>query len=256
VDGKLVVVTTRKEEQIETSVAQSTFRTTNIPYMILALDFLKLFLVLATVAALQAPYLRSSKAINNERCQSRKMANERSSQKDMDRFSFNRIICRNIGTLLVAGLSPTASNAIEFVPASPAFQGTYQDAKEILYTQRIAVDNIANVISNGNLDEAGFKIMQLSAQTRTAGKIVIDTLQEKTSGDSINVLRFLSCQRKLTTLLDYCDDCGLSLQGALKGKLGVTAAAQLKISIIIEETKNAYDDFLGEISSNEKNQML
>lgn len=118
------------------------------------------------------------------------------------------------------------------------------------------MDNIANVISNGNLDEAGFKIMQLSAQTRTAGKIVIDTLQEKTSGDSINVLRFLSCQRKLTTLLDYCDDCGLSLQGALKGKLGVTAAAQIKISIIIEETKNAYDDFLGEISSNEKNQML
>ena len=63
---------------------------------------------------------------------------------------------------------PQLSEAIEFVPASPSYNGTYQDAMEILSSQRLAVDNISDVISNGNLDEAGFKAMQLSAQIRTA----------------------------------------------------------------------------------------
>ena len=213
-------------------------------------------LVLATVAALQFPPLRSYRTANWERCSSRETANKKSSQKEMNRSSFSRIIYQSIGTLLIGSVDPTPSTAIEFVPASPSFQGTYQDAKEILSAQRIAVDNIANVISNGKMEEAGFKIMQLSAQTRTAGKIVLDTFQERSSGDSINILRFLSCQKKFTILLDYCDECGLSLQGALKGKLGVTAAAQIKLASIVEDTKNAYDDFLGEIRINEDNQML
>jgi len=174
----------------------------------------------------------------------------------MDRLSFSRIICGTLGILIIGSGSPEPSNAIEFVPASPAFQGTYQDAKEILIAQRIAVNNISDVIANGNMEEAGFKIMQLSAQTSAAGKLVLDHFQENTSGDSINMLRFLSCQKKFATLLEYCDGCGLTLQGALKGKLGVTAVAQIKLASIVEETKNAYDDFLGEIRRIENNQAL
>ena len=100
---------------------------------------------------------------------------------------------------------PTPTNAIEFVPASPFFSGTYQDAVEIMYTQRIAVDNIANVIQDGNIDEAGFKVMQLNAQTKAAGKIILDSYQQQISGkgDNIILLRFLSCQKKFAILLTY-----------------------------------------------------
>ena len=64
-------------------------------------------------------------------------------------------------------LLPTNANAIEFVHASPYFSGTYSDAMDILHAQRIApCDNIEDVITRGDLNEAGFKLMQVSAQTR------------------------------------------------------------------------------------------
>ena len=219
-----------------------------------------LVVVLTTVAALQAPPSRIHKTANCycERCQSLQLENGKPMQaKEIDRLSFfNRVISKSLGIILVVGSgSPAPSKAIEFVPASPSFQGTYQDAKEILYSQRLALDNIGDVISNGNMEEAGFKIMQLSAQTNTAGKIILDSFQEKSFGNGINILRFLSCQKKFATLLDYCDLCGLSLQKALTGKLGVTAAAQLRLGSVVEETKNAFDDLLGEIKIFEKSQM-
>ena len=158
-----------------------------------------------------------------------------------------------IAVAIVSSL-PNPANAIEFVPASPFFSGTYQDAVEIMYAQRIAVDNIANVIQDGNMEEAGFKVMQLNAQTRAAGKIILDSYQQQLSrkDDNLMLLRFLSCQKKFAVLLDSCDECGEALQKTLKGKLGATAAAQIKSSKIVDETKSAYDDFLLDVKIIEK----
>jgi len=155
---------------------------------------------------------------------------------------------------------PTPSNAIEFVPPSPSFLYTYKDAVEIIQTQRLAVDNILNVIKDGSIDEAGFKVMQLSAQTRTAGKIILDTFQENmsssknssSSDSSITLLRFLSLQKKFSILIDLCDECEDTLQIALKGKSGVTAAVQLKALKVVDDIKSSYDDFLHELTSFEE----
>jgi len=168
-----------------------------------------------------------------------------------------------IGTTATTSMSmlfPSPTNAIEFVPASPYFFGTYQDAVEIMYAQRLAVDNIAKVIKDGNLEEAGFKIMQLNAQTRGAGKIILDTFQENLSsknskGDSsVKLLRFISCQKKFATLLDLCEECGDALQTALKGKSPEAnkTAGQIKTLSVVEETKSAYDDFLLDLKNFEK----
>ena len=179
----------------------------------------------------------------------------------MDRSSFldkaTGLIIGTIipGTIAAATISslPNPTNAIEFVPASPFFSGTYQDAVEIMYAQRIAVDNIANVIQDGNIEEAWFKVMQLNAQTKTAGKIILDYYQQQISGkvDNIVLLKSLSCQKKFAILLDLCDECGDALQNP-KGKLGATAAAQIKSSKIVDEIKSAYDDFLTDAKSLEK----
>ena len=119
---------------------------------------------------------------------------------------------------------------------------------DILNAQRIAVDNIYDVVNDGILDEAGFKVMQLNAQTQTAGKIVLDTLQERMSRkDGLALLWYLSCQKKFVNLLDKCEECDMALQSAMKGKYGVTAAAQVKILGAVEETKSAFDDFLSDL---------
>lgn len=176
-----------------------------------------------------------------------------SSNYGMDRSHFLKHAASIIAMTSVMSIQPPPSNAIEFVPASPYFSGTYQDAVEIMHVQRIAVDNIANVINDGNLDEAGFKVMQLSAQTRVAGKIILDTFQESISGnDSVILLRFLSCQKKFAVLLDLFDECESSLQFALKAKSGgVRAAAQIKSLGVVEEIKSAYDDFLQDLKTAE-----
>lgn len=124
-----------------------------------------------------------------------------------------------------------------------------------MQAQRIAVDNIANVIQDGNIEEAGFKVMQLNAQTRAAGKIMLDSYQEQISGkgdNNILLLRYLSCQKKFAILLDVCDECDAAVQNALKGKLGATAAAQIKSSKVVDEIKSAYDDFLMDVETLEK----
>jgi len=179
----------------------------------------------------------------------------------MDRTHFLKHGTREIVCTIIAVLSsPSPSNAIEFVPASPYFSGTYQDAVEIMHAQRIAVDNIADVISDGNLEEAGFKVMQLAAQTRMAGKIILDTLQENISSSSpslssdngIVLLRFLSCQKKFAVLLDQCDECGDLLLSAMQGKSGTKAVVQVKARSVVEETKSAYDDFLADLTRAEE----
>ena len=184
------------------------------------------------------------------------------SKSTMNRSHFiEHVIMSGIITTTIS-THPTPSNAIEFVPPSPSFSYTYKDAVEIIQTQRLAVDNISNVIKDGYIDEAGFKVMQLNAQTRTAGKIILDTFQEnmsisKNSGDSnITLLRFLSLQKKFGILIDLCDECEDTLQMSLKGKSGVTAAVQLKALKVVDDIKSSYDEFLGQLTSFEESTVV
>jgi len=183
------------------------------------------------------------------------------SKSTMNRSHFiEHVIMSGIITTTIS-THPTPSNAIEFVPPSPSFSYTFKDAIEIIQTQRLAVDNILNVIKDGNIDEAGFKVMQLNAQTRTAGKIILDTFQENmslsksssNSGESsITLLRFLSLQKKFGILIDLCDECEDTLQMALKGRSGVSAAVQLKALKVVDDIKYSYDGFLSELTSFEE----
>lgn len=171
----------------------------------------------------------------------------------VDRPSFLRNAFGCFFTTASVTAKPISAKAIDFTPSSPFFTGTYQDALDIMYTQRVALDNIASVINDGNIEEANFKLMQLAAQTRMAGTIILDAIQEQISNkpgsNSIILLRYLACQKKLAVLLDLCDECGTSLQSAIKGRLGATAVAQVKILSIVSETKGSYDDFLMDVKT-------
>lgn len=180
-------------------------------------------------------------------------------QNNINRSTFiSRLIFPTITTTIMPN---QPSNAIEFVPPSPYFSGTYADAIEILNTQRLAVDNIATVLKDGSkLDEASFKIMQLNSQTRMAGKIVLGTFQEGLSSAAkrhnreatdvnILLLRYISCQKKLAILLDILDECEASMYGTTGSS---SAALQVKMLDRVDATKNAYDDFLMDVSVVEK----
>lgn len=223
--------------------------------MHIAAVWVLLFLILHNVSAFSSfvvsrrTFIRDGSALFQNIKRSSSISDDNVLINRSDFIANARNILAAAATAQALTLAPC--NAIEFVPASPYFSGTYNDATEIMYTQRLAVDNISNVINGGNLEESGFKIMQLDAQTRTAGKIILDTLQENMGkgSDSILLLRYLSCQKKFAMLIDLCDECGDALGIAIKKGRSDTAATAsvIKTLNVIEDIKSAYDDFLAEL---------
>lgn len=159
----------------------------------------------------------------------------------IDRFSFLRYL---------GGVACLANTALSPAPALAVFAGgTYADAIEVLNAQRLACDNIRDVVSGGNLPEAGFKIKQLNAQAESAGEVALSSLQRRSAGESISVVRYLKSREKFGVLVELCEECRMLLEKALKGSLGSTAAAQIKLLEVIDDTMSAFDDFLAELSS-------
>jgi hypothetical protein len=94
-----------------------------------------------------------------------------------------------------------------------------------------------------------------------AGKIVLGTFQEGLSSAAkrhnreatdvnILLLRYISCQKKLAILLDILDECEASMYGTTGSSS--SAALQVKMLDRVDATKNAYDDFLMDVSVVEK----
>ena len=177
----------------------------------------------------------------------------------LDRYSF---LQSTTMTLIVTSTSILQKNPL-LNPTTT--NNNNNDALNVLLTQRIALDNIAMVITNGNLEEAQFKSKQLLDQTRMAGTTYFQQVSSYTNNNnnknsSILQLRLLSYQSKFVTVLDLCDDIQTSLKIALqkstftttttKSNTATTAAMtpyQLKCLRIIKDTQNAYDDYLLDI---------
>ena len=159
-------------------------------------------------------------------------------------------------TSMILTTSPSTSSATttETTTTSPnptllpfTDNKSFNDAMDILTSQRIACDDIINVISDGNLNEAVFKIKQLNAQTKLGGKMVLESIQANTTltykngkivaaataatttDVAISTVKYLQCQDKFTTLLDLCGDCETQMEMTLKGKYGATAPAQMRL---------------------------
>ena len=123
------------------------------------------------------------------------------------------------------------------------------NALDVLLTQRIALDNIAMVITNGNLEEAQFKSKQLIDQTRLAGTTLFQEASNnnnKSINSSILQLRLLP---KFATVMDLCNEIETSLKLALLTSSSSTTTAamtpyQLKCLRVVKDTQNAYDDLL------------
>ena len=213
----------------------------------------------------------------------------------LPRKDFLRRIIISSTAIITTQLLPSskhAAHAIEFVPASPSFSYTYKDAMDIFHAQRRACYNIITVIANGDLNEAGFKLMQVTAQTRMGGKIILEELQSgngnywnesqknnkrgtssknifqasdnsitktksiitkedassntnlNTNANAMDIAKYLSLQKKFAILMDACDECNIQVNNALRGKLGTSAVAQIKLLKVVEGVIYAFDYLL------------
>lgn len=73
------------------------------------------------------------------------------------------------------------------------------------------------------------------------------SLSNTNSNKSVDMLRLLKAQKKFGTLMDTCDECTAQLENALRGKLGTSAVAQIKLLAVLNDARSAFDDFLLEV---------
>jgi len=144
---------------------------------------------------------------------------------------------------------------LKYVPpiASP---NSYDQAWEILQTQRIAADDIKQVVSAGRLEEAGIKVLNLVPKVTSSGRVVLNTIESEIVGKGSNgvivELQINKLQDQFNTVLALWGECDVMIGQGLRGEMGVSAAAQLQILSSLQDATAALDDFLTCSSSTRK----
>jgi hypothetical protein len=118
-------------------------------------------------------------------------------------------------------------------------------AMESLETQRLAAQDIKSVVAAGRLEEAGMKVLNLIPRVTTAGRrILVSRQQQLSSVTVIEELQTTKLQDQLDMVLGYWGKCDVEIGQALRGKMGVSAVAQILVLSSLRDAMDALDDFV------------
>lgn len=152
---------------------------------------------------------------------------------------------------------------INYVPPIPVPKNEKQ-AWEIFQTQRIAADDIKQVVLEGKLEEAGIKVLNLLPKVTSSGKTMLQYVSassssgsSSSSGDgvgdtgttttmsSINDIRYTQMETQFELVYALWNECDVMIGQALRGELGNTSAvAQIQILSTIRDAIASMDDFI------------
>jgi hypothetical protein len=125
---------------------------------------------------------------------------------------------------------------------------TAKAALEAIEAQRVAADDIRQVVIAGRLEETGIKVLNLIPKLTVSGRVLVQTVTLGKTG-TIAELR----EQQLNSLLDTAEvawkNTDVLIQQGLQGRLGVCAVAQIRIASDLVESTAALDDFLAAIRS-------
>ena len=129
------------------------------------------------------------------------------------------------------------------VPSSVAM------AWEILETQRLAVNDIQQVVQKGKLEEAGIKVLNLVPKVTQSGKVILDDCFQHIvkSLSTTSVVKEMTMNRlesQWEMVLGLWGETDVMIGQALKGEMGVSAVAQIYLLNQIKDATAAMDDFM------------
>jgi hypothetical protein len=147
---------------------------------------------------------------------------------------------------------------LNFVPPIPPPKNVAQ-AWEILNAQRLAADDIQQVVSAGRLEEAGIKILNLVPKVTSSGRFIVQTILNENESSSetasspklsaIQELQLSKLQEQFSMVLALWGQCDVEMGQGLRGEMGVSAVAQLQLLESLRDATVAFDDFLASASS-------
>lgn len=133
---------------------------------------------------------------------------------------------------------------------------SFEAAVEVLETQKLAAQDIQDVVSAGRLEEAGIKVLNLQPQVTSAGRIILSSLQAKVVRDParddddnnkmavVDDLKMSMVENQFNSVIALWGDCDVVIGQGLRGEMGVSAVAQLQILSSLKDATIALDDFL------------
>lgn len=147
---------------------------------------------------------------------------------------------------------------LQFVPPVAA-PPSLNAAIEALRSQRLAADDIRDVVSAGRLEEAGIKVLNLLPRVTAAGRLVLSELESRTRGaasgagagggggsssSAVEELKIGMLENQLDTMMAFWGECDVEIGQGIRGDMGVSAVAQLNILSSLRDATGALDDFL------------
>ncbi len=124
-------------------------------------------------------------------------------------------------------------------------------AWEILETQRLAVDDIQQVVKAGRLEEAGIKVLNLVPKVTQSGRVILEDSLLKivnslssTSTSAVAEMTMNRLESQWEMVLGLWGEADVMIGQGLKGDLGVSAVAQIYILKQIADATAAMDDFM------------
>lgn len=135
-------------------------------------------------------------------------------------------------------------------------------ATQILESQRLAANDIQQVVSEGRLEEAGIKVLNLLPKLTTSGKVIVDSMERDLIGTSpsttttIDELKFTRLKDQLNMAMGLWGQCDVEIGQGLRGEMGSVTVAQIQLLSSLRDATAALDDFMASVASLSKEKTL
>lgn len=122
-------------------------------------------------------------------------------------------------------------------------------AWEIMETQRLAVNDIQQIVQQGRLEEAGIKVLNLVPKVTQSGKVILEDcfqhiVQSLSTTSVVKELTMNRLESQWELVLGLWGETDVMIGQALKGQMGVSAVAQIYLLTQIKDATAAMDDFM------------
>jgi hypothetical protein len=139
---------------------------------------------------------------------------------------------------------------LNYVPPVPRLT-TPKSARDAILAQRQAADDIVTVVSAGRLEEAGIKVLNLIPRVTVAGRILVENVPVDllASSSSVVSLRRQQLQNGLDAAIVAWNDVDILIGQGIRGDLGVSAVAQIRILSELQDAIAGLDDFMAMVGT-------
>ena len=133
---------------------------------------------------------------------------------------------------------------------------TTVEALDLLETQRLAANDIMSVVQAGRLEEAGIKLLNSIPKVVLSAKCILEEAKEQLrvpdSQGEVRALRELQLDESFQVLEASWKSADVTIGQGLRGDLGVSAVAQIRIISDLRDAIASLDDFMAVTKSNKK----